>query len=189
EASLAQVRAGDARYEAVAEECLALCKDVFLTRDVALLEYFYGDWRPVETNNWVEPGHMAEWTYLLADYEKTMGRACGVDLPALFEQAEKGLGDNGLLSDEISDAPPTYRLWPQTEYAKAALVMAERGSRPPVLADEIIKRLIDVYLSPPVKGGWWDQYDAGGTLTSEVMPASSFYHILSAFLAYLRAPD
>jgi mannose/cellobiose epimerase-like protein (N-acyl-D-glucosamine 2-epimerase family) len=36
------------------------------------------------------------------------------------------------------------------------------------------------YLQHPVKGGWYDQFDADGNSLVDTIPASSFYHILCA---------
>lgn len=191
EAALAQVEAGDARYAPVAEECLSLFCDVFFTGG-ALLEYFDDRWRPIDAGQSVEPGHMAEWVYLLDWYERSTGRStgrgAGVDLSALFAAAERGRDGSGLLIDVIEPRTTTRRLWPQTEYLKAALTMERRGALPDgSRADAIVEAIFDTYLSAPVAGGWWDQFDENGALLSETMPASSFYHLIVAFLAYLDA--
>ena len=36
------------------------------------------------------------------------------------------------------------------------------------------------YLSHPVAGGWYDQFDGGGNSLIATIPASSFYHVLCA---------
>lgn len=197
EAALAQVEAGDARYAPVAEECLSLFRDVFFTGE-ALLEYFDDRWRPIDAGpidvgpndigQSVEPGHMAEWVYLLDWYERSTGREAGVDLSALFSAAERGRDRSGLLIDVVEPRTTTRRLWPQTEYLKAALTMERRGALPDgSLPDAIVEAIFDTYLNAPVAGGWWDQFDENGALLSETMPASSFYHLIVAFLAYLDA--
>ena len=73
------------------------------------------------------------------------------------------------------------RLWPQTEIAKAWIAQAEGGEAG--AADEAraaLARLERHYLSHPVKGGWYDQFDRDGNSLVATIPASSFYHVLCA---------
>ena len=41
-------------------------------------------------------------------------------------------------------------------------------------------RLKEHYLNHPVRGGWYDQFDAQGKSLVDFIPASSFYHIVCA---------
>ena len=43
-----------------------------------------------------------------------------------------------------------------------------------------MQRLDQHYLTHPVKGGWYDQFDRDGHSLVDTIPASSFYHILCA---------
>jgi mannose-6-phosphate isomerase len=75
----------------------------------------------------------------------------------------------------------TRRLWPQTEIAKAWIAQAETdeaGAEQKAL--EALARLEQHYLSHPVRGGWYDQFDASGQSLVKEIPASSFYHVLCA---------
>src|SRR5256885_2014350 len=75
----------------------------------------------------------------------------------------------------------TRRLWPQTEIAKAWIAQAEAGEAG--AADEAraaLARLERHYLSHPVAGGWYDQFDRDGNSLVATIPASSFYHVLCA---------
>ena len=75
----------------------------------------------------------------------------------------------------------TQRLWPQTEIAKAWIAQAEAGEAG--AADEAraaLRRLERHYLSHPVAGGWYDQFDRDGKSLVTTIPASSFYHVLCA---------
>jgi mannose/cellobiose epimerase-like protein (N-acyl-D-glucosamine 2-epimerase family) len=91
----------------------------------------------------------------------------------------------GLLVDE-GDADgnirkSTSRCWPQTEIVKAWIAQAEAGEVG--AADEAraaLERLHQHYLTHPVKGGWYDQFDRDGHSLVDTIPASSFYHILCA---------
>ena len=81
-------------------------------------------------------------------------------------------------------ADPIARLWPQTEWLKAAIRFAaltqgeerERYLRSSVRAATALKRFLDT----PVKGLWRDKQKADGSFVEEPAPASSFYHILCA---------
>ena len=77
EATVALFKAtGEARFRDMADECLGLFQDVFLQTDNRILEFFAEDWQPLSgTEQAVEPGHMAEWVFLLDRYEDVMGQS------------------------------------------------------------------------------------------------------------------
>ena len=65
--------------------------------------------------------------------------------------------------------------------AKAWIAQAESGEAG--AADEAraaLARLERHYLSHPVPGGWYDQFDRDGNSLVDTIPASSFYHVLCA---------
>jgi mannose-6-phosphate isomerase len=65
--------------------------------------------------------------------------------------------------------------------AKAWIAQAEAGEAG--AADEArlaLARLERHYLCHPVAGGWYDQFDRDGASLVATIPASSFYHVLSA---------
>ena len=71
--------------------------------------------------------------------------------------------------------------WPQTELAKAFIAQAETSEAG--AEDEAKRALVRLqkhYLGHPVRGGWYDQFDAEGNSLVETIPASSFYHIVCA---------
>ena len=75
----------------------------------------------------------------------------------------------------------TRRLWPQTEIAKAWIAQAESGEAGAAdKARAALARLERHYLSHPVRGGWYDQFDRDGKSLVDTIPASSFYHVLCA---------
>lgn len=180
---------GAPRFRDMAEECLGLFRDVFLARDGRVLEYFDTDMQPLEDcDQVIEPGHMAEWVYLLDRYEAATGRDCGVDLAHLFTAVLQRQDGTGLLPDryepKMSDS---RRLWPQTELFKAVLALKQRGLALPddIQPDDVLERIWRTYFAVPVHGGWYDQFSRDGTLLSQNMPASTFYHILIAFRFYI----
>ncbi|MBV8927304.1 MAG: AGE family epimerase/isomerase [Bradyrhizobium sp.] len=154
-------------------------------RTGVLGEYFEEDFSRIEPVS-VEPGHQAEWVWLLKGFERITG--CPTARPrAELMQAALRYRDplNGCLVDE-GDAEGnirrhTRRLWPQTEIAKAWIAQAEAGEAG--AADEAraaLSRLERLYLSHPVAGGWYDQFDRDGKSLVATIPASSFYHVLCA---------
>ena len=87
------------------------------------------------------------------------------------------------LNDDMTVRSRRARLWPQTEWLKAALILAESaedGAREILLADAAAAlRAVWLYLTP--EGLWRDKRLPDGTFIDEPAPASSFYHLLSAF--------
>jgi mannose-6-phosphate isomerase len=150
-----------------------------------LTEYFEEDWSKIEPVS-VEPGHQAEWVWLLKGFERITGCPTGQRRAELLATALRYRdGATGCLVDEGDAAGnihrATRRLWPQTEMAKAWIAQAESGEAG--AADEARAALVRLerhYLSHPVRGGWYDQFDSDGQSLIDTIPASSFYHVLCA---------
>jgi mannose/cellobiose epimerase-like protein (N-acyl-D-glucosamine 2-epimerase family) len=148
-------------------------------------EYFEEDWSKIAPVS-VEPGHQAEWVWLLKGFERITGCPTGTRRGELLASALRYQDEaTGCLVDEGDDAGNirrnTRRLWPQTEIAKAWIAQAESAEAG--AADEAraaLERLERHYLSHPVRGGWYDQFDSDGRSLIETIPASSFYHVLCA---------
>jgi mannose-6-phosphate isomerase len=128
-------------------------------RRQALGEYFEEDWSRIEPLV-VEPGHQAEWVWLLKGFERITGcptgryRAQLLDSALRFgDEATGCLIDEGDVEGKVRKS--TRRLWPQTEIAKAWIAQAEAG-------------------------GWYDQFDRDGRSLVDAIPASSFYHVICA---------
>jgi mannose-6-phosphate isomerase len=148
-------------------------------------EYFEEDFSKIEPIS-VEPGHQAEWVWLLKGFERITGcptgRYRGELLASALRYRDEATGcliDEGDASGNIRRH--TRRLWPQTEIAKAWIAQAEAGEAG--AADEAraaLSRLERHYLSHPVAGGWYDQFDRDGNSLVATIPASSFYHVLCA---------
>jgi mannose-6-phosphate isomerase len=198
--------APEGRWGALADEVAELC----LTRFMALgggplLEYFEPDWTPAagQAGHLVWPGHQFEWAGLLERWALARGRedvrpiarrlfaigaAHGIDPVqgvAMFE-----------LLDDLSVNNPKARLWSQTEWLKAALILARRQLAGPerdlYLANAVAgAKALWGYLETPLAGLWRDWRLADGTFEDAPAPASSFYHIIDALrvLAAWRASD
>jgi mannose/cellobiose epimerase-like protein (N-acyl-D-glucosamine 2-epimerase family) len=148
-------------------------------------EYFEDDWSKIEPIS-VEPGHQAEWVWLLKGFERITGCPTGRLRAELLEtalryrdQATGCLVDEGNAEGGIKRH--TMRLWPQTEMAKAWIAQAEAGETGAAEQARVaLARLDRHYLNHPVPGGWYDQIDGDGRSLIASIPASSFYHILCA---------
>jgi mannose/cellobiose epimerase-like protein (N-acyl-D-glucosamine 2-epimerase family) len=154
-------------------------------RRQALGEYFEEDWSRIEPLV-VEPGHQAEWVWLLKGFERITGcptgryRAQLLDSALRFgDEATGCLIDEGDVEGKVRKS--TRRLWPQTEIAKAWIAQAEAGE--PGAEEQALDALVRLhrhYLSHPVAGGWYDQFDRDGRSLVDAIPASSFYHVICA---------
>src|SRR6267154_2152893 len=154
-------------------------------RREVLGEYFEDDWSRIEPVV-VEPGHQAEWVWLLKGFERITGCPTGRYRAELLasalryrDEATECLVDEGDAAGNIRKH--TRRLWPQTEIAKAWIAQAEGGEAGAAdQARAALSRLDRHYLSHPVAGGWYDQFDRDGNSLVATIPASSFYHVLCA---------
>ncbi len=179
-----------------ADRLLGVVLKHFLDQRTALLgEFFDADLRLAtgHAGQIVEPGHMAEWVWLL---HKRAGLAAVDQLvPDIGELSGKLLANalatadprTGLLIDEASRDGSALRsmrrLWPQTELAKAWIAQARAGV--PGAADKAaaaLEHLFETYIRPAPAGAWIDQVDADGHLISNRLPGSSFYHVFVAIL-------
>ena len=177
---------GDPIYQNRAGDLFALfIANLYDPRRQVLGEYFEEDWSRIEPAR-VEPGHQAEWVWLLKGFERITGCPTARHRAQLLASALRYRDEvTGCLFDE-GDADGkirkfTRRLWPQTEIAKAFIAQAEAGERG--AADEALKalnRLYQHYLRHPVLGGWYDQFDHDSRSLVDFIPASSFYHIFCA---------
>lgn len=186
----AMIAAFDATHDTVflnwAQDFFALfMAHLYDKKKKVLGEYFEADWSRIEPVS-VEPGHQAEWVWLLKGFERITGCPTGRFRAELLASAlryrDKATGclvDEGNAAGEIKRH--SQRCWPQTEIAKAWIAQAESGEAGAAgEARAALLRLERYYLSHPVAGGWYDQFDREGNLLIPTIPASSFYHVLCA---------
>lgn len=148
-------------------------------------EYFEDDWSRILPAS-VEPGHQAEWVWLLKEFERitscptTKYRSALLTSALRYRDARTGcLVNEGDAEGRITK--PSGRCWPQTEIAKAWMAQAETGDAG--AADEArsaLVRLERYYLRHPVRGGWYDRFDHHDDTEKTPILASSFYHVLCA---------
>ncbi len=151
-------------------------------------EYFDDEWRPMpgQEGQVIEPGHLAEWVWLLRKAEGVLGRSTADLSGRLLTRALRFQDERlGLLVDEATRdgriTRPTRRSWLQTELAKAHLAQADRGDPAASLqASAALENLEAHYLGKPFRAGWIDQLDEAGTPLPAPVSASTFYHIFVA---------
>jgi mannose/cellobiose epimerase-like protein (N-acyl-D-glucosamine 2-epimerase family) len=180
---------GDLAYQGRAGELFEIfVANLFDAHRQILGEYFEEDWSKIEPVL-VEPGHQAEWVWLLKGFERITGCPTGRYRSQLLISALRYcdpitgcLVDEGDANGNIRKA--TRRCWPQTEIAKAWIAQAEAGEAGAAEeARHALVRLYRHYLVHPVKGGWYDQFDRDGRSLVNFIPASSFYHVICAIAA------
>jgi mannose/cellobiose epimerase-like protein (N-acyl-D-glucosamine 2-epimerase family) len=179
---------GDLVYQTRAGELFGLfVANLYDPQRQVLGEYFEDDWSKIEPVS-VEPGHQAEWVWLLKGFERITNCPTARQRAALLASALRYRDDaTGCLLDEGnadgSVTKYTRRLWPQTEIAKAWIAQAEAGEQGAAEeAREALARLYRCYLCHPVRGGWYDQFGRDNRSLVDSIPASSFYHVLCAVI-------
>jgi mannose/cellobiose epimerase-like protein (N-acyl-D-glucosamine 2-epimerase family) len=176
---------GDAVFQNRAGDFFGLfVGNLFDPRTQTLGEYFEDDWSRINPVV-VEPGHLAEWTWILKGFERITGCPTGRHRAALVPAMLRYRDASGCLVDEGNTEGKitkwTRRCWPQTEHAKAWIAQAESGEAGAAeQARAALALLKKHYLDHPVKGGWYDKFDGDGRSIVDHIPASSFYHVLCA---------
>ncbi|MDQ7020202.1 MAG: AGE family epimerase/isomerase, partial [Robiginitomaculum sp.] len=150
-----------------------------------LFEDFHADLTPIHPAK-VEPGHMAEWCWLLHK-RAAIQHAAPDELAKMMGQnadayAPKG---RGFLLDAFDEDGNilrfTRRLWGQTEWLKSMLVRYDAGdANMRAQAGALLRRLQSSYFDTTLAGLWIDQFDLDGNPVSEHVPASIVYHLVSA---------
>jgi mannose-6-phosphate isomerase len=134
----------------------------------------------------VEPGHQAEWAWLLRRFERLSGAPRGSRASEVLDAAlQWSEPSTGFLIDEGDRSGrsrrTSRRAWPQTELAKAWLGEAEGGR--PGAAEKAVATLAAFaahYLDRTVPGAWMDQFDAAGKPLATHVPATTLYHVFGA---------
>ncbi|WP_137154480.1 AGE family epimerase/isomerase [Rhizobium sp. FKL33] len=181
----------DPRHAARAGELFGLFKSRFFDERLGGLREFFGPFWDLSSelgSDRLEPGHMAEWVWLIRRYDELSGDDHS-DLAARLLDTALRLGQDpksGFLIDEVGlDGQPlktSRRLWAQAERVKAHLMLglANPDSDHSALADAAAADLLDAYMAGGPLGFWRDCYDLDGQMIAKSAPGSSLYHVWSA---------
>jgi mannose-6-phosphate isomerase len=158
----------------------------------SLGEYFTDNWAPAPGLDGaiLEPGHHAEWVWLLRRHEALANLPRSEIAGALLDEAIRWTApESGLLVDEVLRGGGvhrgTRRTWLQTELAKAWLSEVELGH--PWAAKEARRALAALnryFLRQPIEAGWLDRINEKARPLLGLIPASALYHV---FLAVAEA--
>lgn len=182
----------DDRWDGVADAIADLAMTRLIDAEGGFLrEFFEADWRPAKGDDGrlVEPGHQFEWSWLLSQHALARGddRVLAA-AKRLYGHGLRGIDPRrGVAVDQLDDRlavrSDAARLWPQTEWLRAALAMADLSDGPAreerLAEARKAMRALHLYLLP--NGAWRDRLRADGRFVDEPAPASSLYHIVGAF--------
>ncbi|NTJ44851.1 AGE family epimerase/isomerase [Agrobacterium larrymoorei] len=181
-------------WTTVADEIAKLAMTKFIdAENGGLREFFDRDWatHPSDKGRIMEPGHQFEWAWLLVRWGILRN-----SLEAIT--AAKRLFDIGVkhgicarrkvavmsLNDDFSVRDPLARLWPQTEWLKAAVRLAAitTGEERHEYLNSAMRAVgaLQPFLDTPVSGLWFDKWPDDAPMLNEPAPASTFYHIVCA---------
>ena len=187
---------GDRTYLRRAARIIDLFRSHFFDPDSWTLgEYFGDDWRPAEGDKgaWTEPGHHFEWASLLVEFAAKSGQKDLIAFARKLYASAIASGLNrttglayGAVSRQGMPLERISRSWPQSEAIKAAIALDGTGG--PDLKPEIearVGRLFHWHIDPAPQGLWIDQIDERGRSVATEVPASIFYHLVTALMQYL----
>lgn len=182
-------------YEALQQERWLRWADDFLTlfwsrfydrSTGAVREYFDARLQPLAADlQREEPGHGAEWAWLLSEHGRLTGARHDATIVNLRQRAQAaGAAAQApfLINELDGGGRPLHagrRCWPQTEAIRGGLAAGAPGREIAALSDA----LMDHYLAAPTPGGWRDAFDADDAAQPGPMPASTLYHLMGAAVA------
>lgn len=153
-----------------------------------ILEKYRTDWSvELGPETFFEPGHQFEWAWLLAWYDDLAGTDHEQFRHALWRSGcREGTAPGALCPDEIAFDPGlskrSSRVWPHAEGIKAAMIRHEAGEAGAAeVAGGLLATLNASFLGTPFPAGWMDRVAANGAPMADVVPASTLYHLYSAF--------
>lgn len=173
---------GETAHLRRADEIADLLFEKFMDRKSGqLFEFFDANWQ-TQAPRVVEPGHMAEWSWLLYRRKKiSTGDFDASPAKHFLQQAETiGRQNNGFLIDQCQPdgaiEKDSFRLWGQTEWLKALLAQPNRHSE----QSQLITRIFEQYLNQTNPAVWIDAVNADLQPICDRVPASIVYHLVSA---------
>lgn len=183
----------DAGWAALADRIVGVALERFINPALGcLLEFFTADGSPAQgaDGRRVEPGHQFEWAWLLARHARMRGSPTSLEAARrLYAFGLRGVDPARQVAVDAIETDGVIRsrrarLWPQTEWLKAALILSETDEAPlrdQRLADAAAaQRAVWLYLTD--QGLWRDKRLEEGGFLDEPAPASSLYHLLGAWM-------
>jgi mannose-1-phosphate guanylyltransferase / mannose-6-phosphate isomerase len=184
EAAQAWMAISDApQWAELAREIAHLAVTKFIDAKTGWLrELFDADWQAIPDAHGIlaEPGHQFEWAWLLNRYGHAVGNeACDVAARKLYSLGISGIDPTRhvpFMEWSVGKGARSgqTRLWPTTEWLKAALSFGDEEQVVAAYAG------LGSFLDKPRKGLWADKMKVDGSLVIEPAPTSTFYHIICA---------
>lgn len=182
----------DPAWSDLSDRIVGLARTIFIDPDTGRLREFFDEvWAPAPGGDGrlVEPGHQFEWAGLLARYATSRGdEAVTAIARRLYLSGRDGVSERhqmavNALNDDGTVRTTRARLWPQTEWLKSALILADGAAayERAIYMEDAARALRALWLYLTPEGGWRDTRLPDGSFIEEASPASSLYHIVSAF--------
>jgi len=131
-----------------------------------------------------EPGHQFEWAYLFGEAERVLGIAHPAAADRLYGfGARFGVQGGRALFALNADGgviDGSSRLWAQSERLRTAAIRGEEADALDAFAT------LREFLDGPLPGLWRERMTVDGDWVAEPSPASSLYHIMTAFVALVE---
>lgn len=177
-----------------AAECVRLFETKFFNpANNVMAEFFTTDWCLDGSQNETvfEPGHHYEWATLLYQYEKLTGHDTGSWRRRLIKRAdesginsETGFAHNLVQADDVV-LNSGSRLWHQLERLRAV------AYHPEIEFDfttaTMFASIQEIFLEAGPPGGWVDEISQTGKRSTNSVPASMLYHIVTSFDLFINA--
>ena len=184
---------GESEYLARAAALISLAQNSFIVEG-CLREYFTEKLQPMpfDAGRMVEPGHHFEWVWLLHRYAELTGSKDDIfDLADVLYQFAVNNGTdplNGGIMNQINcegiHLNTSRRVWPQTEALKAHAARGNLTGNPEAngrLRSTLAVLMRDhLTLDGRAPGTWVEHIGPHATSKSDVMPASTLYHLVFA---------
>jgi len=189
EAALAWIELGvDEPFTSLADDIVALATGHLIDRRTgAVGELFDGDWNFAAgaDGRLREPGHQFEWAHLLDLHSRLVGGDKRELVHRLYRFGVDFGVERGIVLGAVdADGTPverSSRLWAQTERLRTILTVGLDAGLATV--DDALEAVaaIDRFIPNPRSGLWYDRCRPDGLPIVDAAPASSFYHIVTAF--------